>query len=122
MAAGVFNILIEQGSTFIKNIVIKDSNNNPIDLSGVSSVIGQVRSSYASPIAFPFVLAVVSPATNGEISWTMTAAVTASLNPDPCKPTTSYPWVYDIDLIYSTGIEERILQGNVTISLGVTRE
>ena len=39
MAAGKYNIVIEQGATYQVELQYRDSNNNPIDLSGYSGRI-----------------------------------------------------------------------------------
>lgn len=117
MAAGIYDIVIEQGATFNKTIVLKDSTGAVRDLTNVTSVRGQVRPSFSSTTAYDFVLAVNTPATDGEISWTMPAAVTASIE---IKQNANL--VYDIEMVYSDETVERILQGNATISLEVTRD
>lgn len=114
MSAGIYNILIEQGATFRKTIAYKDSTGAPIDLTAVSSIVGQVRPTAADPTEVPFTLSVEVPATAGLILWQMAASVTSVL-------AAPFKQVYDIDINWNNGDVTRLLQGAVTISPEVTR-
>jgi hypothetical protein len=114
MASSQLDITIEQGATFERDIVYKDSAGDPIDLTAVTSVRGQVRRTYDATTSYAFVCA-VTDAVNGEISWTMPATTTAEIEPH------SLQWVYDVELVYSGGTVVRLLQGNAFISPEVTR-
>lgn len=114
MPAGELDIIIEQGATFSQSIVYKDSAGDAIDLTSVSLVRGQVRQTYKSETSYAFTLAVTDAAA-GEISWTMPATTTAQIEPYNTQ------WFYDIEVVYSSGVVERILQGRATISPEVTR-
>jgi hypothetical protein len=116
MPAAIYDILIEQGSTFQKTINLKDSDGDPRDLTSVDSVRGQVRRSFKDNTAYNFTLTVESPASSGVISWTMPATISATI--DPVTPS---PYFYDVELVFSNGVVERILQGRAEISAEVTR-
>ena len=114
MSAGILEIILEQGATFTRTIVYKDENGAPIDLTSVTSITGQIRPSYSSSTSIAFVLAIVGAPTNGEISWSMSAVNSALLVPNS-------PQVYDIEILYNSGVVDRILQGNVCVHPQVTR-
>lgn len=116
MAAAVYDILIEQGSTFTRTINLKDSEGDPRDLTGVSSVRGQLRRSPRDNTAYNFTLTLDTPLTLGVIFWEMTAEVSASI-----EPVNSSAYYYDIELVFVNGVVERILQGRAEISPEVTR-
>ena len=115
MAAGVLDIVVEQGSTFSRTITLRDGSNNPINLTG-ATVRGQLRPEYTSDIVVPFVLSITAPATSGTIAWSLSAADSARLSSSP-----DVSWVYDIEVEYAGGVVERVLQGQATISPEVTR-
>ena len=117
MSAGTLNITIEQGTTFTRTIAVEDDATNPIDLSDVTEVNGQLRKKYSSSVAYDFTLS-VTDAVNGMISWVMDAEVSASIavsNASSCSD-----WVYDIELVRTDNVE-RLLEGSATISPEVTR-
>lgn len=116
MAAANLSISIEQGATFTRSIVYNDSEGNPVDLTSVTAVRGQVRDNFASPTAYDFTLAVESPPTSGVISWLMPADVTATF-----PVTRAQKYFYDIEIEYSSGVVERLLEGIATITPEVTR-
>src|SRR5687768_12024760 len=101
MAAANLNITIEQGATFTRSIVYNDSEGNPVDLTSVTEVRGQVRDNFASPTSYAFTLTVGTPATDGTISWEMPASVTATF-----PITRSQKYFYDIEIEYSSGVVE----------------
>jgi hypothetical protein len=114
MSAGVLDIVIEQGATFDRTINVEDSLGNPVNLSDVTSVRGQVRKSHSSSDSYAFTLAVTS-ATGGVISWLMSSTVSASI-----PITAQQDYVYDVELVRASSVE-RLLQGIATISPEVTR-
>jgi hypothetical protein len=127
MAAGRYNFVIEQGTTFELELQYKDSNNNAIDLTGYSGKM-QLR---------PFVGATASylclsssrqpdgtglnfnglygtyPVTSGSIGVYISAATSSAL--------TFSEAVYDLE-IYSGSFVSRLLQGKVQLSREVTLE
>jgi len=114
MAAGLYDITIEQGATFQLNLTWKDSNGSPINLTGYSARM-QVRESYESE---DVIVSLVSP-TNitlggalGTILITIANSVTSSLS--------FVEGVYDLELIVGSTVT-RLLQGKAIISREVTR-
>ena len=111
MAAGKYNLLIEQGSTFKKIIKLKSADNVPTNLTGaVITAYLKNRLSDSTPIvAFTVVL---EDALLGKFSINLTAVQTDAL--------TFKTGVYDIEVNIG-GIITRVLEGNVVLSKGVTQ-
>ena len=125
MAAGKYNIVIEQGATYDVTVEYKDSNNNPIDLTGYSGRM-QIRPSIGSPTAYLCLSSSynadgtglnfsgsdgATPPTSGSIRIYISAATSSMLTFDQA--------VYDLE-IASGSYVARLLQGNVKLSKEVT--
>jgi hypothetical protein len=124
--AGIYNILIEQGTTFYRLIdvmepdVLDPTVFEPFDLTGYTARM-QIRRDIDSPTPM---LSLTSPTVGGNgitvqdgannaISINITNTVTSSLTSSG---------VYDLEIIKtSTGFVSRLLQGTVTLSREVTR-
>lgn len=114
MPAANYPITIEQGSTFEKTLIYKDSQGAVINLSDVAEVRGQVRPTASSSTFKDFTLTIDANPALGKIYWSMSATDTATLT----APSTQY---YDIELEYDDGSVKRLIQGTVTVSPEVTR-
>lgn len=114
MAAASFNITVEQGATFQKQITYKDANGNPVDLTNVTVARAQMRPTIASGTSVAFTVAVSATPTSGVINWSMSATTTAALT----APSTQY---YDLEIEFSNGVVRRLLSGTVTVTPEVTR-
>ena len=114
MAAGLYDITIEQGVTFQLNLTWKDSNDAPLNLTGYSARM-QVRETYDSEDTL---VSLTSPGditlggALGTILITIQPAVTSILQ--------FVEGVYDLELV-SAGVVTRLLQGKATISREVTK-
>lgn len=116
MAAAKYNLTIEQGSTFVKSVAIKDA------LTGIARNLtgytarGMVRDEYSSttPLA-TFQITMTTPA-SGEFMFQLSSTVTAALDFEAA--------VYDIELVQTGSVPEnveRIMQGNVYLSREATK-
>lgn len=114
MSAGIYNITIEEGATFQKQITYKDANGNVIDLTDVTDARAQMRPTIASGSSTAFTVAVDADPTTGIIHWSMSATTTAGLS----APSTQY---YDLEIEFADGTVRRLLQGTVTVDPEVTR-
>lgn len=114
MSAASFNITIEQGATFEKQITYKDANGNAIDLTNVTDARAQIRPTIASNSSEDFTVEVDDDPTTGIIHWSMSATTTAGLT----APSTQY---YDLEIEFADGTVRRLLSGTVTVSPEVTR-
>jgi hypothetical protein len=121
MLAGSYNIVCEQGTTFSRRFEMQYPDpDDPtvyhvLDLSGYTARM-QVRRTVESSTAMISLttanggISIDGP--NGAVTVAMTAVQTAALTSSG---------VYDIELINGSGIVSRMVQGNFTLSLEVTR-
>ena len=113
MAAGRYNIVIQQGSTFERTITIKQQSTGlPVDLTG-ATFRGQVREYVEDTVPLASFLCTDVDLVNGKFKIALTATTTTSLNFDT--------GVYDVEIQYADTSVDRILQGTVTLSKEVTR-
>jgi hypothetical protein len=127
MAAGIYNITLEQGSTVDFQIQYKDSNDSPIDLTGYGAAM-QIRSNYADNNPTTYITLSSSLSTdgtglnmesssNGYIGLFISACSSSALNFQTAR--------YDLE-IYSGSIggcpiTTRILEGQVYLNKEITR-
>lgn len=123
MIAGVYNLFIEQGATFTRLIEIEYPDPSdvtimlPYDLSGFSASM-QIRRTIDSPTP-----QITLTSSNGRIEMQpadIQNALKLQLTPDETSSLTS-DGVYDIEIQDATGKIQRILRGEVKLSLEVTR-
>lgn len=122
MSAGVYDITVEQGSTFSLAIALKDSLGAAINLTG-HTFRGQIRKTISdTTIQASFTFNIDAPATLGTLTATISAANTALIE----MPTNNTPnhttvrMVYDIESEIG-GVVYRWLQGIANISPEATR-
>lgn len=115
MAAGIYDITIEQGATFTLSATWKDSTGAPVNLTGYSARM-QVRPDYESEevlVSITSTSGIVLGGALGTIVATVSATDTQKLN--------IQKGVYDLELQSTGGVVTRLLQGFATISREVTR-
>ena len=111
MAAGKYNIQIEQGSTWELRLEVDVTAGVDKDLSGytLASKIG--KSFYdTSPITLTTAFVQQS---QGIFTISLSAAQTAALD-------AAHEYVYDVEITSASGVVTRMLQGRATISPGIT--
>ena len=125
MAAGIYNFTIEQGATFTRVFKYKDSNGNPINLSGSSALRMQIRENIDSPSPIPggtfglgsgFTISSSVGSTDPTIQEQFTLII-------PATTSSAFSFnkaVYDIELVQE-GVTTRLLQGKIRLSKEVTR-
>ena len=127
MPAGRYNFLIEQGATFQLELQYKDSNNNPINLSGYSGRL-QIRQTVPSTTILLCLSSSLkpdgtginfsgsngtTPPTSGSIGIFISAISSSQLTFDQA--------VYDLEIENSAGFVTRLIEGGVQLSKEVTR-
>jgi hypothetical protein len=120
MTPGQLSLIIYQGTTFRRVIRLQDTTVTPampIDLSG-ATVRMHVRAAISDTATLLELTgangrATVSDALNGEITLLVSDEDTAALDFKKA--------VYDLEIEYSDGTVDRVLQGGVTLSKEVTR-
>lgn len=127
MAAGIYNLTLEQGSTIDFQIQYKDSAGDPINLTGYDAAM-QIRSNFAdnNPTTYITLSSSLEPdgtglnmvsASNGYIGIFISACSSSALNFNNAR--------YDLE-IYSGSIggcpiTTRILEGQVNLNKETTR-
>ncbi len=112
------DITIYQGANYYKAWELRDSDGDPIDLSGWSAE-AHIRAKVKSPD-----IILLCDTDNGKLFIDQTVEYTRigfDLDEDDTKLLTMKDAVYDIKLIDSTGAVARIQEGIITISPAVTR-
>lgn len=115
MPAAQHDLIIEKSATFKRKLVWRDKSKKPINLTGYAAKM-QVRSA-AGAVDVLLELSTVNGrivlgTVNGSITLVVTAAVTSLV--------TWTSGVYDLKLVAPDGTETRLIEGNITVSAGVT--
>jgi hypothetical protein len=124
MAAGTYDILIEQGATFSIILSLKDENFVAIDLTGLT-FRGYVKKAFTdvtTEAQFTFqTLDQNDPETKGKVKVSLTPAQTAAMTTNATGTNrTITTMVYDIESQSIAGEVTRWLQGEVKVSPEVT--
>jgi len=104
------NIVIDQGADFVATIDLVDANNQVFDLTGYS-VASQMRKNYAASVAVTFTAS--HDSSGGQISLSLNSANTANIVPGR--------YLYDVEVTSPGGIVDRVVEGIVTVTPGMTR-
>lgn len=115
MAAGLYDITIEQGATFQMSLTWKDSTGAPVNITGYTARM-QVRGNYESEDTLVSLTSsgggIVLGGALGTIAITISASVTQLLQLEEA--------VYDLELVSASTVT-RLLQGKAVVSREVTR-
>lgn len=109
--ATIYNLAIDQGTTFNATIAVTDDNGNSRDLSNCTAR-AQLRRSYFSTSNVEFTVSINNPL-EGEIVFSLSADKTANLKYGR--------YVYDVEMLNADSETERVLEGTVTVYPEVTR-
>lgn len=114
MAAGKYNMLVQQGVTYNQTITLSDTvTSTPINITGCT-IAAQIREQYSDQTAAAVFTTAIPLGTDGQFQISLTPTQTSAIAFDR--------GVYDIEITYPGGVvKDRILQGNVVISKEVTR-
>ena len=105
------DITADQGSNFSSEVTVVEIDDSPIDLTNYTAR-GQIRRSYTSSTSTSFVTAINSP-TSGTVSISLTAATTSAMK--------AGRYLYDIEIISSTNVVTRVIEGQFILTPSVTR-
>jgi hypothetical protein len=105
------NLTVDQGSDFLAYVDITSADGSALNLTGYT-VAGQIRKSYSSSTAVDF-NATVNSAINGTISLGLSDTATNNMKPGR--------YVYDVEILSSSGSRTRVLEGQVEVTPGVTQ-
>ncbi len=112
MSAGTYNLVIDQGSDFALDLVIKEGG-SALNLSNYSGR-AQLRTSVTASSASASFTVTVTNAANGALKMQLPAATSSGIS--------AGQYVYDLEIYTANNsIVKRIMQGDVTITPEVTR-
>ena len=112
MSAGKYNLVIDQGSDFALDLVIKQGG-TALNLSNYSGR-AQLRTSVDASSASATFSVTVSNAANGALKMQLPAATSSGIS--------AGQYVYDLEIFTANdSIVKRIIQGDVTLTPEVTR-
>jgi len=114
MAAGNYDITVDQGSDFTLEVTIKEDSTNVTDLTGYSAR-AQIRPTKPSEtLTASFTCTVADDPTTGKVEMSLSNAVSKDI------PAGSY--VYDLEIFTANdAVVKRIIQGKVKVTQEVTR-
>ena len=113
MSAANHDLVIDQGSTFVIDLTIKESGSLK-NLTGFSGRAQMRSSKTASAVAASFTCTVVSPASNGVLKMELPATTSTAM--------TAGVYFYDLEIhTANDAIVKRLIEGKVTINQEVTR-
>ncbi len=116
MAAGVYNLLIQQGATFVKKLRWTDSAGTPKDLTGWKAKL-HIR--YNTEDVDPPIINLTTE--NGGLTLNSYGTVIIKISETVTKGITWDDAVYDLFVIQPSGQTDKLLQGTVQVALAVTR-
>lgn len=103
---------MDQGTNFAFNVVAKDSNGNPRNISSGCTAYSQMRKFYSSSSYVTLDASITG--TTGNIRVSLSATGTAAVKDGT--------WFYDVELHSNNGLTvERIVQGMITVYPEVTK-
>ena len=112
MSAGTYNLVIDQGSDFALDLVIKEGG-SALNLANYSGR-AQLRTSVTASSASASFTVTVTNAANGALKMQLPAATSSGIS--------AGQYVYDLEIYTSSdSIVKRIMQGEATITPEVTR-
>jgi hypothetical protein len=112
-AVYVNNLVVNAGSDFSQSFTLEGAEtNSALDLTDYT-VAAQMRKWAGSSSATTFTSSIIDPPTSGKILIELTATQTTNLK--------SGRYVYDIVIEDSFGVKNRVIEGMVLVTEGVTR-
>lgn len=115
MTAIYTDLIVEQGTSFITTIELKDVNGASFNLVNYSASSLIKKSYYSIATPTPFSIYITPPEANGVIVMTLTKAATANLSPGK--------YVYDViisNTLDPANTTTRVVEGSVLVTPGVT--
>lgn len=104
------NLVVDQGTDFEAKVDLTTANNDVFDLTGYS-VFSQMRKNYASSTATSFTT--LHNDTGGQITLRLSSTLSATLEPGR--------YLYDVEIVSPGGNIDRVVEGIVTVTPGITR-
>jgi hypothetical protein len=116
MAAAKYDLLIEQGATWLRTLTLRDSDNALVNLTGYSARMSVRQKIESTTTLLDLTVAngrVALGGAAGTIILTLTAIETAALSFALA--------VYDIEMVSGAGVVTRLMNGRIALEKEVTR-
>jgi len=110
--AAISNLVIDQGTTYSLTISVADATGAAVNLTGYT-LRAQLRKSYGATSYTSFTTSAGAVPADGELTISLTDAQTSALK--------SGRYVYDIEIVDTSSVVTRVLEGIVTITPEVTK-
>ena len=111
--AAIANLTIDQGATFNSDVTVKDSNNNPFNLTGYTASAKMAKGFQSTNTRTSITCTVAADATTGVITLSLTAGETSNLEDGR--------YVYDLEILQtSSSTVTRVIEGIITVRPQVT--
>lgn len=112
MSAANYDIVLDQGSNYAIDVLIKESGLVK-NLTGYQARASMKTSKSATSTSATFTCTIVNPSTSGKVKMELSSSVTAALTPGQ--------YFYDLE-IFNTGdaIVKRLIEGTVNVNAGIT--
>jgi len=117
MTAGNYNLVIEQGATFRREMVWKDADGNPIDLTSYTAKMQIRKKAGAADPA----IATLTTADGTIVLGGIAGTIILNLSNSVTTAITDSAGVYDLELTSGSGFVTRLLEGTFTLSKEVTK-
>jgi len=111
-AVYVNNLIINTGSDFTQIFTLEDSSGSLFDLTGYAAD-SQMRKWSGSSSAVTFTASILIPSTSGQIMLSLTSEQTSIIKPGR--------YIYDVLIIDEFNIKNKVIEGMVLVTEGVTR-
>ena len=105
------NIFIDQGTDFTMTVDVQNALGNALDLTGYT-IAAQIRKTYGSSNVTA-VFTTAHNGANGQVTMSLPDATTAAIE--------SGRYVYDLMIESGAGEKTRVIEGQATVTPGVTR-
>jgi len=120
--AGYLDIQIDQGADFVLPFQLIGPDRNPVSLS-LATVRGKIRAKPqdADPIIAFTGTVTDGPEGEGQVSLTGVETATIPVDNSPAGQRKLTQYLFDIEIVFSDGFIQRILEGNCFVSPEVSR-
>lgn len=112
-AAYVNNLVINSGSDFSQSFTLEDSNTDSSFNLFNYTIDSQMRKWSGSSTAITFTTSIIPPETEGKILLRLSSAQTTQIKPGR--------YVYDVIITDEFGVKNKVIEGMVLVTEGVTR-
>ncbi len=123
MAAGKYDMEIDQGSEYKLKIVLKNKNGSRKDLTGFTGKSQIRKKPSATTVNGEFVIIFIEPRINGEIELVLPASVSSAIKVGDTINDDKSQYVYDLEIYApTTNVPLRVIDGLVRFSPEVTKQ